>query len=265
LAGFLGLAIFTLSERRCKPQTQSRQNSGGRIDPKARHHFVNLQRMLVCQRCHDSLLRAPNSFAHIRIKILFFVSSESLADFSAAPPRRRIQCYEPCNVRVIILPYWANRSLLSFLGNIDDRQKASIDVDQLAPLAICSAHGLLRLPVPIDRDHNAREPLDVHQRLCVPCGAIVFCAVRGCPGCSPPNPHRSLGDVAMQRWDIYQARRTPAKLLGTIGAPDADAAIEAAVTKFGVTATRLIAVRQSQTAATIYLNAEGTTRPNNVV
>jgi hypothetical protein len=69
----------------------------------------------------------------------------------------------------------------------------------------------------------------------------------------------------MQRWDIYQARRTPAKLLGTVEAPDANAAIEAAFTKFGVTTKRLIAVRQSLTAATIYLNAEGTTRPNNVV
>ena len=56
-----------------------------------------------------------------------------------------------------------------------------------------------------------------------------------------------------------------APTVGTVEVPDADAAIEAAVTKFGVTTKRLIAVRQSLTAATIYLNAEGTTRPNNVV
>jgi hypothetical protein len=34
------------------------------------------------------------------------------------------------------------------------------------------------------------------------------------------------------RWDIYLARSTPAKLIGTVEAPDADAAIEAAILEF---------------------------------
>jgi hypothetical protein len=47
------------------------------------------------------------------------------------------------------------------------------------------------------------------------------------------------------RWDIYLARSTPAKLIGTVEASDADAAIEAAIREFHVTdqhAKRLIAV-----------------------
>ena len=49
-----------------------------------------------------------------------------------------------------------------------------------------------------------------------PCGAIVFCQT-ACgswlPRLQPAEPTSFTGDVAMQRWDIYQARRTPAKLL----------------------------------------------------
>jgi hypothetical protein len=49
------------------------------------------------------------------------------------------------------------------------------------------------------------------------------------------------------RWDIYLARSTPAKLIGTVQAPDADAAVEAAIREFdikGEHAKRLIAVRR---------------------
>jgi hypothetical protein len=50
------------------------------------------------------------------------------------------------------------------------------------------------------------------------------------------------------RWDIYFASSTPATLLGTIEAPNVDAAIEAAVLKFHINdATRLIAVLKSST------------------
>jgi 1,2-phenylacetyl-CoA epoxidase PaaB subunit len=49
------------------------------------------------------------------------------------------------------------------------------------------------------------------------------------------------------RWDIYLARSTPAKLIGSVKAPDADAAVEAAIRDFGIKgehAKRLIAVRR---------------------
>jgi hypothetical protein len=49
------------------------------------------------------------------------------------------------------------------------------------------------------------------------------------------------------RWDIYLARSTPAKLMGSVVAPDADAAVEAAIREFGIKephAKRLIAVRR---------------------
>jgi hypothetical protein len=47
------------------------------------------------------------------------------------------------------------------------------------------------------------------------------------------------------RWDIYLVRSTPAQLLGTVEAPNADAAIETAIQEFDVNdehAKRLIAV-----------------------
>jgi hypothetical protein len=48
------------------------------------------------------------------------------------------------------------------------------------------------------------------------------------------------------RWDIYLAR-SPAKLMGSVVAPDADAAIEAGIAEFDIKelhAKRLIAVRR---------------------
>ncbi len=46
-------------------------------------------------------------------------------------------------------------------------------------------------------------------------------------------------------WDIYQARHTPAKWIGTVEAPTADEAIEAAAKEFGQEPKRLIAVRRA--------------------
>ncbi len=46
-------------------------------------------------------------------------------------------------------------------------------------------------------------------------------------------------------WDIYEARRTPAKWLGTVEAATADEAIEAAAKEFGIEPKRLIAVRRA--------------------
>ena len=54
----------------------------------------------------------------------------------------------------------------------------------------------------------------------------------------PPKPRPP------QRWDIYFARHTQAKVRGTVEATDADAAIEAAVKEFGIEAKLLIAVRR---------------------
>jgi hypothetical protein len=51
------------------------------------------------------------------------------------------------------------------------------------------------------------------------------------------------------RWDIYLVRSTPAQPLGTVEAPNADAAIEAAVRAFGVNdedAKRLTAILKSR-------------------
>ena len=45
-------------------------------------------------------------------------------------------------------------------------------------------------------------------------------------------------------WDIYEARHTPAKWLGTVEAATADEAIEVAAKEFGIEAKRLIAVRR---------------------
>ena len=46
-------------------------------------------------------------------------------------------------------------------------------------------------------------------------------------------------------WDIYLAHHTPAKLLGTVEATDADAAMAEAVKQFDVQDTRkLIAIRR---------------------
>jgi hypothetical protein len=46
-----------------------------------------------------------------------------------------------------------------------------------------------------------------------------------------------------QNWDIYLARHTPDKWIGTVEAADADAAIEEAAKQFGIQdAKRLIAV-----------------------
>jgi hypothetical protein len=55
----------------------------------------------------------------------------------------------------------------------------------------------------------------------------------------PPSP----------RWDIYLVRSTPAQLLGTVKAPNANVAIEAAIREFGVNddrARRLIAILKSR-------------------
>jgi 1,2-phenylacetyl-CoA epoxidase PaaB subunit len=50
----------------------------------------------------------------------------------------------------------------------------------------------------------------------------------------------------LTKWEIYVARSTPAKYVGTVEAPDADAAVEAAATEFKVTdPKRLIAVRRA--------------------
>ena len=46
-------------------------------------------------------------------------------------------------------------------------------------------------------------------------------------------------------WDIYQARHTPAKWLGTVEAATADDAIETAAKEFKIEPTRLIAVRRA--------------------
>ena len=51
------------------------------------------------------------------------------------------------------------------------------------------------------------------------------------------------------RWDIYLVRSTPAQLLGAVEAPNADAAIEAAVRVFSVNhehTKRLVAVLKSR-------------------
>jgi hypothetical protein len=54
-------------------------------------------------------------------------------------------------------------------------------------------------------------------------------------------------DQPMPRWSIYAATGTPAKLLGTVEAPDADAAIKIAIEELKVEPARqwrLIAVRR---------------------
>jgi hypothetical protein len=46
------------------------------------------------------------------------------------------------------------------------------------------------------------------------------------------------------KWEIYQARSTPAKYIGTVEAADAEAAVEATAKVFGIKdAKRLISVR----------------------
>jgi Ser/Thr protein kinase RdoA (MazF antagonist) len=51
--------------------------------------------------------------------------------------------------------------------------------------------------------------------------------------------------ATMSSWDIYLARHTPAKWLGTVEAFDADAAIEQAVKQFDVKDPKtLVAVRR---------------------
>jgi hypothetical protein len=60
------------------------------------------------------------------------------------------------------------------------------------------------------------------------------------PLCPPPAKVDSL-----LVWEIYQARSTPAKYIGTVEATDADTAIEAAAKEFNVEdPKRLIAVRR---------------------
>lgn len=54
------------------------------------------------------------------------------------------------------------------------------------------------------------------------------------PMSKAPLPHR---------WDIYLARHTPAKWLGTVEAVTADEAIAVAVKEFGIEGKRLIGVR----------------------
>jgi len=54
-------------------------------------------------------------------------------------------------------------------------------------------------------------------------------------------------DKPLSRWKIYIATLTPAKLLGTVEAPDADAGIAKAIQQFHIEAApqgRLIAVRR---------------------
>ena len=51
--------------------------------------------------------------------------------------------------------------------------------------------------------------------------------------------------TATQSWDIYLARRTPAKWIGTVKAVDFEAAIKEATQRFEVQAARkLLVVRQ---------------------
>jgi hypothetical protein len=50
------------------------------------------------------------------------------------------------------------------------------------------------------------------------------------------------------QWEIYLARSTPAKYIGTVEAADADAAIKAAIKEFNIAepqASRLIPVRRA--------------------
>jgi hypothetical protein len=64
----------------------------------------------------------------------------------------------------------------------------------------------------------------------------------------PPEPQLTSKKPLSPCWDIYLASSAPATLLGTIEAPNADAAIEAAVREFHVNdqhATRLIAILKS--------------------
>ena len=56
----------------------------------------------------------------------------------------------------------------------------------------------------------------------------------------PSMPSKSQ---STQRWEIYLAGHAPAKLIGTVEALDADAAIAAAVREFRIAAKRLMAVR----------------------
>jgi hypothetical protein len=64
----------------------------------------------------------------------------------------------------------------------------------------------------------------------------------------PPEPQLTNKRRLLPCWDIYLASSAPATLLGTIEAPNADAAIEAAVREFHVNdehGTRLIAILKS--------------------
>jgi len=51
-AGFLAMASFASPERRRIRQTRSRQDPGTGLDPKTLHHFVEMQSMVECRRCH---------------------------------------------------------------------------------------------------------------------------------------------------------------------------------------------------------------------
>jgi hypothetical protein len=61
------------------------------------------------------------------------------------------------------------------------------------------------------------------------------------------HPSTTQPDEQQPRWNIYVATSTPAKLLGSVEAIDADAAIAKAIEEFDVEPTRqnrLIAVRR---------------------
>jgi len=61
----------------------------------------------------------------------------------------------------------------------------------------------------------------------------------------PEDRMRAVHKSSLPRWDIYIARYTPAKLLGTVEARDADLAIAEAMKEFAISdPKRLIAVRR---------------------
>jgi hypothetical protein len=93
------------------------------------------------------------------------------------------------------------------------------------------------------------------------CGSLSFYQIRqaplgswyACPedriGLAPQEHPLARNERLPPRWDIYLVRSTPAQLLGRVEAPNADAAIEAAVRAFGINdgnAKRLTAILKSR-------------------
>jgi hypothetical protein len=63
-----------------------------------------------------------------------------------------------------------------------------------------------------------------------------------------PNHSNTLTRKPLPIWEIYLARSTPAKYVGTVEAVDAEAATKAAIKEFSIAepqAKRLIAVRRA--------------------